>query len=120
MIDQAREWLERLHASNAPEADMALDLLGRLDEAASREESDTGELEDALEEAERYGRIVDDCADAIVATDALWVPNGLKPDDPVHAIRTLAQCCHDLCCALGADGPEEAIAMARTLREAFE
>ena len=60
MIDQAREWLERLHASNAPEADMALDLLGRLDEFGALEE------------------------------------------------------------ALGADGPEEAIAMARTLREAFE
>lgn len=120
MIDQAREWLERLHASNAPEADMALDLLGRLDDRAAVEEAETGELEDALEEAERFGRTVDDCADAIIATDALWVPEGLEPAQPVHAIRTLAQCCHDLCCALGADGPEEAIAMARTLREAFE
>lgn len=120
MIDQAREWLERLHASNAPEADMALDLLRRLDEAADREESDTGELADALEQAERYGRIVDDCADAIIATDALWVPEGLDHERPAMAVQSLAQCCHDLCCALGADGPEEAIAMARTLREAFE
>ena len=118
MIDQAREWLERLHVSNAPEADMALDLLGRLDSGEDSAADDYAqELQQAHDDLER---IVDDCADAIVATDALWVPEGLEPAKPVEAIRVLAAICHDLCCALGADGPEEAIAMARTLREAFE
>lgn len=118
MIDQAREWLERLHASNAPEADMALDLLRRLDSGEDSAADDYAqELQQAHDDLEREAKSIEA---AIFATDALWVPEGLEPDDPVHAIRTLAQCCHDLCEALGADGPEEAIAMARTLREAFE
>jgi hypothetical protein len=116
MIDQAREWLERLHASNAPEADMALDLLGRLREA---EEYDAGT--DALQQAhDDLEAKLAACEQAIFDTDGKWVPNGLEPDDPEHAIVALSDACNDLCEALGADGPEEAIAMARTLREAFE
>ena len=116
MIDQAREWLERLHASNAPEADMALDLLGRLDELQTAEDEACAvqakhdAVSDAWNEVEA----------AIMLTDQLWVPNGLDPEHPAQAVTKLATACHDLCCALGADGPEEAIAMARTLREAFE
>jgi hypothetical protein len=93
MIDQAREWLERLHVSNAPEADMALDLLGRLDEA----EEQAAEVEQA-------------CGEEYV--DNLKQFTGLLD-------RSRAQT-DAVCNALGADGPEEAIAMARTLREAFE
>lgn len=118
MIDQAREWLERLHVSNAPEADMALDLLGRLDSGEdSAADDEANRLQEAHDELEREAKSIEA---AIMATDALWVPEGLEPDDPARAISTLAQCCHDLCDALGADGPEEAIAMAHTLREAFE
>ena len=116
MIDQAREWLERLHASNAPEADMALDLLGRLDELQTAEDEACAvqEKHDDLEAK------LAACEQAIFDTDGKWVPNGLEPDDPEHAIVALSDACNDLCEALGADGPEEAIAMARTLREAFE
>lgn len=103
MIDQAREWLERLHASNAPEADMALDLLGRLDERDTDAELaiiDAGnraaELESEVERVEAERRELDRECDAL--TDQLT----------------------ELEEALGADGPREAIAMARTLREAFE
>ena len=116
MVDQAREWLERLHASNAPEADMALDLLGRLSDAECYD-AGTDALQQALEDLEAK---LAACEHAIIATDALWVPEGLDHERPAVAVQSLAQCCHDLCCALGADGPEEAIAMARTLREAFE
>lgn len=116
MIDQAREWLERLHASNAPEADMALDLLGRLVElqAAEDEACAVQEKHDAARET------LDEVEAAIMQTDQLWVPNGLDHEQPAQAVTKLATACHDLCEALGADGPEEAIAMARTLREAFE
>lgn len=103
MIDQAREWLERLHASNAPEADMALDLLGRLDEVdseAAEELADAlktaADLEREAEGLEEERRRLDDECDALTAQ-----------------LTELER-------ALGADGPEEAIAMARTLREAFE
>jgi hypothetical protein len=116
MIDQAREWLGRLHAGNAPEADMALDLLGRLDEFGALEEADDG-IDD---ERRELRATLDDVEGAIMATDALWVPNGLDHEHPAQAVTKLAIACHDLCEALGADGPEEAIAMARTLREAFE
>ena len=116
MIDQAREWLERLHVSNAPEADMALDLLGRLDELQTAED-------EACAVLEKHGDLeakLAACERAIFDTDGKWVPNGLEPDDPEHAIVALSDACDALCEALGADGPEEAIAMARTLREAFE
>lgn len=116
MIDQAREWLERLHASNAPEADMALDLLGRLDEFGALEEADDG-IDD---ERRELRATLDEVEEAIMQTDQLWVPNGLDHEQPAQAVTKLAATCHDLCEALGADGPEEAIAMARTLREAFE
>lgn len=103
MIDQAREWLERLHASNAPEADMALDLLGRLDEAAGDAE---GALAEALNEVEALQTQAD--ADE---------EERRRLDDECD---TLTAQLTELEEALGADGPEEAIAMARTLREAFE
>lgn len=97
MIDQAREWLERLHASNAPEADMALDLLGRLDEAY--EAVTTGAYD------ERCQEVADLEAENVRLSD-----ENDRLSDELEAIQQ----------ALGADGPEEAIAMARTLREAFE
>lgn len=103
MIDQAREWLERLHVSNAPEADMALDLLGRLDErdtdaelAIIAAENRAAELESEVERVEAERRELDRECDTLT--------------EHLSAIEE----------ALGADGPEEAIAMARTLREAFE
>lgn len=92
MIDQAREWLERLHTSNAPEADMALDLLGRLDEA--------------------YDERCQEVADLEAENSALEAENTRLSDENDQLTEVLD--------ALGADGPEEAIAMARTLREAFE
>ena len=103
MIDQAREWLERLHASNAPEADMALDLLGRLDEINGDADARIDELAaeaDGLEGDNRELRADNDRLEG--ECDALTAQ-----------LTELEE-------ALGADGPEEAIAMARTLREAFE
>lgn len=116
MIDQAREWLERLHVSNAPEADMALDLLGRLDELQAAED----EALAALTDHECMEAKLERCADEIDISDNYWVPGGLEREDPAGAIRSLVRSCDAMCDALGADGPEEAIAMARTLREAFE
>lgn len=103
MIDQAREWLERLHASNAPEADMALDLLARLDELQADAQ---GELADALMTAADLEREAE-----VLETERR------RLDDECDALTAQLT---ELEEALGADGPEEAIAMARTLREAFE
>lgn len=82
MTDHATEWLESLYALNAPEADMARELLDRLLEADAEQEA---EIVSLTREAD-----------------------------------TLQEQLGDLCEALGAEGVEEAIAMARTLREAFE
>lgn len=103
MIDQAREWLERLHASNAPEADIALDLLGRLDEAG---DATSEELADALKTAE-------DLESETYAQSSTIDRLEGECDALTAQLTELEE-------ALGADGPEEAIAMARTLREAFE
>ena len=91
MIDQAREWLERLHASNAPEADMALDLLGRLSEAECYD-AGTDALQQAHDDLE--ARLAK-CEQAIFDTDGKWVPNGLEGDDPEHAIVALSDACPD-------------------------
>jgi len=103
MIDQAREWLERLHVSNAPEADMALDLLGRLDE---RDTDAAEELADALKTAGALEMEADDLTADIQRLEG-------ECDALTEHLSAIEE-------ALGADGPEEAIAMARTLRGAFE
>lgn len=104
MIDQAREWLERLHVSNAPEADMALDLLGRLDEAEETISADS------------YDALLEEIKETETELSGVEAENARLNDE----CDTLTAQLSELEEALGADGPEEAIAMARTLREAFE
>jgi chromosome segregation ATPase len=103
-IDLAREWLERLHVSNAPEADMALDLLGRLDEA---EETVSADSYDALLEEIKE---TETQLSGVEAENDRMESEIAKLNEELGALEE----------ALGADGPDEAIAMARTLREAFE
>lgn len=118
MIDKSIEWLESLYVRRpaTPEADMAKDLLERLAIADAID----AEIDELQEAHDNFKREIERCTDEIHKTDALLVPEGLDGDDIEHAIATLAQCCNDLCEALGADSTEEALAMANNMREAFE
>lgn len=96
MTDAPIEWLERLYASNAPEADWAQELLDRVEDNldainAFDEGVEVGRAERATEVAE----LEQDAADREAERD-------------------------DILEALGASDIGEAVAMARAMREAFE
>jgi chromosome segregation ATPase len=82
---------------------MALDLLGRLDER------DTDAAEELADADKRIGQL--ECE--VESLEAEQARLNDECDAPTAQLTELEE-------ALGADGPEEAIAMARTLREAFE
>lgn len=103
MADAPIEWLERLYASNAPEADWAQDLLGRVQERIDEAEADIQDLEARCSDLEREASEESDRADA-AETERDQADNDLE----------------DVLQALGASDTEEAVAMARAMREAFE
>lgn len=94
--DAPIEWLERLYASNAPEADWAQDLLGRVQERIDDADWELQDLEARCAALER-----DACEES----------------DRADAAEERAS---DIIEALGADNVEEAIGMARAMRDAFE
>jgi chromosome segregation ATPase len=103
MTDAPIEWLERLYASNAPEADWAQDLLDRLETRIDEAEADIQELEARCSDLEREASELEESLQQ-AETERDQADNDLK----------------DVLQALGASDTEEAVAMARAMREAFE